>query len=86
MAVAVIGNMVGRQRWLPRWVHRAYADWLGSYFWITCEDCGKWWGGHEWIDSNQTRRTDPTGGVAAYCPECGRSGRHPSYDWTGMAT
>lgn len=64
---------------IPRWVHRIYAA-LSGYFWLTCEDCGKGFGGHQWNDDRMTRPTGPTSGMAAYCPACARQKPWP-YTW-----
>lgn len=53
----------------PRWLHRISA-WWGGYFWISCWECGKGWGGHQWDDRRQTHYFDTKRGKAAYCPSC----------------
>ena len=60
--------------WLPRWIHRRYAELLG-YFWLPCPLCGRLSGGHEW-DGFNPRASMPVPGepnrYRGVCPSCTR--------------
>lgn len=63
---------------LPRWVHRRYANRAG-YFWLPCPLCGRYSGGHEWRNRNGLpaqipHPTEPGKGIGI-CPDCTRAGR-----------
>lgn len=60
--------------WLPRWVHRGYANLLG-FFWLPCPLCERYSGGHEW-DGFNPRANIPVprepGHFKGVCPSCTR--------------
>lgn len=60
---------------LPRFVHRAWAG-LGGYFWLPCDLCGRYSGGHE-RDTDDPRSRMPVPGEPGHfrgvCPACTRA-------------
>lgn len=51
----------------PRWLQRIRA-WLGAYFWLPCQLCGEYYGGHEWNSKDILLETPSKGrGVCANC-------------------
>jgi hypothetical protein len=55
---------------LPRWLHKAWANFAG-YFWLPCPLCGKEFGGHEWktnAPNNSIMTSWNTG--SGVCPNC----------------
>lgn len=62
-------------RWIPRWLHRAYAR-FGGFFWKACPRCGRMFGGHEGARFRADWEFIPTDGGPLYltCPDCQRIG------------
>ena len=54
---------------LPRFVHRAYAAFMG-YFWLPCPLCGECFGGHEWTNHDGMPADD--GMTSGICNDCAR--------------
>lgn len=66
------GYAAGRKN-LPRWMQHLTATWCG-FFWITCEHCGKGWGGQQWnLHGAQDVPTGIGSSRAAYCPSCAKT-------------
>ncbi len=63
---------------LVRWFHHAYAN-LNGYFWLPCDLCGEWHGGHEWHHTNVGLITDRPGIRRGICDACAEKimARHP---------
>jgi len=60
-------------RTINRWI-----AFLGDYFWLPCESCGQFFGGHEWGITNGI--PDSIDGKAI-CKDCAKAGKgnHPPF-------
>ena len=72
-----IGSMLHR---FIRWGHHVYAV-TNGYFWLPCDLCGKWHGGHEMkLNGYVGLTTDRPGIRKGVCDDCAREimARHPA--------
>lgn len=53
----------------PRWLSKIYAAVCG-YFWLPCPICGKYFGGHEWLDNHSIYRGNGSGEGVCYRKSC----------------
>ena len=80
-----------RSEWMPpyrpRWANEMYAKTHG-FFWIKCPICGRYFGGHEWLDGASVPECGKTGFDLSVCPLCVKRAREITKaggcrNWTG---
>lgn len=64
----------------PRFLHRIYA-WLNCYFWLPCDLCDEYFGGHEWTDRHVSISANDFGISTGVCTKCADRirAKHPLY-------
>ena len=54
---------------MPRFLHWLRAH-IGGYFWLPCQNCGRYFGGHEIMHADHGTFVDALGGTWSTCPRC----------------
>ncbi len=63
----------------PRIFQQMYA-FLHSYFWLPCPLCGQHFGGHEWLNEDNSCILSSWDAGQGVCPDCTRNGAAKAYN------